>query len=273
MIDADGNIVPTGGLGELCIGGETLARGYLNRASLTAERFVPDPQGDGARLYRSGDLCRQRADGVFEFLGRLDQQVKLRGHRIELGEIEVALRRCAGVREAVVELRGEGDRRGLVGYVVGDADPADLRAQLQERLPDYMVPALLMPIPSLPLNANGKIDRKALPEPQFADRAEYEAPQGEIETAIAGVWADLLPAERIGRHDNFFELGGHSIALLRVQSGIQSKFAVELSLSTFFEQPTLAALSRTVSRQRARAMEKENAELGEMSSLLASLET
>ncbi|WP_313957399.1 amino acid adenylation domain-containing protein, partial [Paraburkholderia sp. BCC1885] len=166
VLDLDGNEAPVGGLGELCIGGATLARGYLKRPGLTAERFIPDPfEGNGGRLYRTGDLCRRQADGTIEFLGRLDQQVKLRGFRIELGEIEAALRSAPGVRDAAAELRGTEAGKRLVGYVVGEVDTAQVRAVLESKLPGYMVPSALMVLPALPLMPNGKLDRKALPEP------------------------------------------------------------------------------------------------------------
>jgi acyl-coenzyme A synthetase/AMP-(fatty) acid ligase len=169
VIDAFGDEAPVGGLGELCIGGPTVARGYLHRAGLTAERFVPDPYGEaGSRMYRSGDLCRMHEDGTVGFLGRLDQQVKLRGQRIELAEIEAVLRQCAGVREAAVIMTGTGEQQRLAGYVAGDGlDEAALREALAERLPGYMVPSVLMVLERLPWMPNGKLDRAALPAPQM----------------------------------------------------------------------------------------------------------
>ncbi|WP_143328303.1 amino acid adenylation domain-containing protein, partial [Caballeronia pedi] len=201
--------VPRGVAGELYLGGAGLARGYLGRAGLTAERFVADPFSDepGARLYRTGDLVRWRADGVLDYLGRLDHQVKLRGFRIELGEIEARLAQLDDVREAVVIAR-EGR---LIAYVSGDAsfDAQRAKAQLAQTLPDYMVPWRIVTLDTLPLNANGKVDRKALPAPSVqADEAQWEAPQGALETQLATIWSELLGVERIGRNDNFFELGG-----------------------------------------------------------------
>ncbi|MET0497202.1 MAG: amino acid adenylation domain-containing protein [Steroidobacteraceae bacterium] len=259
VIDADGNEVPIGGLGELCISGETLARGYLGRPALTAERFVPDPAGRGGRLYRSGDLCRQRADGVIEYLGRLDQQVKLRGHRIELGEVEVALRRCEGVGEAVVELRGEGDRRRLIGYVVGSAQPADIRSKLQESLPDYMVPSAIVSLEQLPLHVNGKVDRKALPEPEYVGTEKYEAPRGEVEELLAAIWSDLLSLPRLGRHDNFFEVGGDSILSLQIVART-AKAGWKITPRQMFERQTVAQLAVVAEALDDSAVARESAE-------------
>ena len=242
VMDADGNEAPAGGFGELCIAGETLARGYLGRPGLTAERFVADPAGGGGRLYRSGDSCRQRADGVVEFLGRLDQQIKLRGHRIELGEVEAALRRCPGVTEAVVDVRGEGERRRLVGYVTGTAQPTDLRALLQETLPDYMVPSAILMLETLPLNVNGKVDRKALPEPEYGGAQQYEAPQAGVEQILASIWRSLLSLERLGRHDNFFEVGGDSILSLQIVARAHSA-GWKITPRQMFERQTLAQLA------------------------------
>ena len=261
IIDADGNAVPVGGLGELCISGETLARGYLDRPGLTAERFVPDPAGGGGRIYRSGDLCRQRASGDVVYLGRLDSQVKLRGHRIELGEVEIALRRCEGVQEAVVELRGDGERRRLVGYVVGRAEPAALRTQLLEKLPDYMVPAQFAMLESLPLNANGKLDRAALPEPEYARSERYEAPEGEVEAVLACVWREVLGIERVGRHDNFFGLGGDSILSLQIVARARSA-GWKITPRQMFERQTVSQLSAVAEAIDASAVTREESARG-----------
>ncbi|WP_348652018.1 amino acid adenylation domain-containing protein [Rhizobium sp. 007] len=223
LLDGHGAPVPFGAVGELYIGGAGVARGYLNRPELTAERFIASPFVDGDRLYRTGDLGRYLPDGNLEFLGRNDDQVKIRGFRIEPGEIAARLCEHARVREAAVVARQDraGDKH-LVAYVVcgpeAGSDDDDggglagaLRAHLSGRLPDYMVPSAFVRLEALPLTANGKLDRKGLPAP--ADdayaRRSYEAPQGEIETALAGIWAELLGLERVGRHDHFFELGGH----------------------------------------------------------------
>jgi amino acid adenylation domain-containing protein len=215
--------VPVGVPGELYIGGVGVARGYHRRPALTAERFVPDPYGGaGGRLYRTGDAVRWRPDGTLEFLGRLDGQVKLRGQRIELGEIEAALRDLPGVREAVVLVREDtpGDRR-LVGYLVADpaSEPAAVRAALQRRLPEYMVPAAYVTVDALPVTANGKLDRSALPAParQAAGSASgSSAPTTEVERIIAGVWQEVLDLDAVGADDDFFDLGGHSLLAVQV---------------------------------------------------------
>ncbi|HEX6037441.1 amino acid adenylation domain-containing protein, partial [Longimicrobium sp.] len=213
VLDPARRPVPVGVPGELYVGGAGVARGYLNRPELTAERFVDDPFAPG-RLYRTGDRVRWLADGTLEYLGRLDEQVKIRGFRIELGEIEARLAEHPEVREAVVLAREDvpGEKR-LVAYVVGEAEADALRARLRQSLPEYMVPAAFVPLDALPLTANGKLDRKALPAPEgdaYA-RAGYEAPLGEVEAALAEIWGEVLGLERVGRWDHFFELGGHSL--------------------------------------------------------------
>ncbi len=260
VLDADANEMPIGGVGELCISGETLARGYLQRPALTAERFIADPAGGGRRLYRSGDLARRRVDGVIEFLGRLDQQIKLRGHRIELGEVEVALRHCEGVSEAVVEVRGEGERRRLIGYVVGVVQPADLRSTLQQILPDYMVPTKIVALDRLPLNVNGKVDRKALPEPEHVAGGTYEAPQGALEESLAAIWRELLSVERVDRHDNFFELGGDSIMSLRVVARV-GELGMTVALKQLFQHQTLSSLAAALGQQLPVSYQDRTAEM------------
>jgi amino acid adenylation domain-containing protein len=250
VLDAHGEPVPVGVAGELHIGGVQVARGYLNRPELTAERFVRDPfsSAAGARLYKTGDLGRWLPDGNIEYLGRNDFQVKIRGFRIELGEIEARLVACAGVREAVVLAREDqpGDKR-LVAYLLadGDIDQAALRAALQAELPEHMVPAAFVALPSFPLSPNGKLDRKALPAPDAAavTRREYEAPQGELETALAALWSELLGVERVGRHDHFFELGGHSLLAVQMLGRVQHAMGIEASLRNLFGQPQLAAFA------------------------------
>ncbi len=229
--------------GELYLGGAGLARGYLGRPDLTAERFVPDPFADepGARLYRTGDLARWRADGAIDYLGRIDHQVKIRGLRIELGEIESALTADASVREAVV-IAHEGK---LVGYVTGTTpDAAALRTSLAARLPDYMVPWRIVVLDTLPLNPNGKVDRRALPLPvaEADPGAHYEAPHEGIETEFASIWSTLLRGARIGRHDDFFELGGDSILALQIVARARQA-GYRLTARQIFEQPTVAELA------------------------------
>jgi amino acid adenylation domain-containing protein len=239
--------------GEICVGGAGLARGYLGRPELTAERFMPDPRGEaGARLYRSGDLARRLPGGDLEYLGRGDRQVKIRGFRIELGEIEATLAAHPDVREAVVLPREREDgHRSLVAWVVGGPqgapDAAGLRGFLAERLPDYMVPAVFVPLAALPLTGNGKLDRRALPDPEEA-RAEpgagvHVAPEGPEEEALAAIWAGVLGVERIGRDDNFFSLGGDSILSIRILAQARER-GFELDLQQIFEHPTVRQLAR-----------------------------
>ncbi|WP_049213020.1 non-ribosomal peptide synthetase, partial [Serratia marcescens] len=211
LLDERGQPVPLGAVGELYIGGVQVARGYLNRPELTAERFLSDPFAPGGRMYRTGDVARYLANGDIEYLGRNDQQVKIRGFRIECGEIEAALATHPAVREAVVDARAVGDDKRLVAWVVPAADVAEetlagaLRQHVSAALPDYMVPSAWVVVAALPLSPNGKLDRRALPEPQGAQsQVAYEAPQGEHETLLAAIWRELLNVERVGRHDNFF---------------------------------------------------------------------
>ncbi|HEX8244890.1 MAG TPA: condensation domain-containing protein, partial [Longimicrobium sp.] len=251
VLDARGEPVPVGAAGELYAGGAQVARGYLGRPALTAERFVPDPFGGqpGGRLYRTGDRVRWLPQGELEFLGRVDHQVKVRGFRIELGEIEARLREHPAVRESVVLVRHDapGDPR-LVAYVAADASAgADvLRAHVAATLPEYMVPAAYVRLDAFPLTPNGKVDRKALPAPEgdaFAARA-YEPPAGETEQALAEVWAEVLGVERVGRLDHFFELGGHSLLAVQVISRVRTVLGVEVELGELFTRPVLADFAR-----------------------------
>ena len=248
--------VPIGVTGELFIGGEGLARGYLGRAGLTAERFVACPFGaPGERMYRTGDLARWRTDGNLEFLGRADEQVKIRGFRIELGEIEARLCEHALVREAVVVAREDnpGEQR-LVAYVVlhEGVEASDLAHRLCTHLlnvlPEYMVPAAFMRLESLPLTPNGKRDRRSLPAPDGSALAQrgYEPPQGEVEVLIADLWSELLQVERVGRDDDFFELGGHSLLAVRLISCLQQRLSVELQTGIIFSHPRLSDLARVI---------------------------
>ena len=243
--------VPVGVPGELYIGGVGLARGYRGRPSLTAERFLPDPfGGDGGRLYRSGDLARYRPDGQLECLGRVDQQVKVRGYRIEPGEVEAGLRRHEAVQEAVVVAREDvpGDRR-LVAYVVAPEAPtaSELWAWLKDRLPEYMVPSAFVTLDALPLTPSGKVDRQALPAPEEAGQSpvgEYVPPRGPVEEALAVLWASVLGVEKVGAKDNFFLLGGHSLKATQLLSQVRDEFGIELPLRSLFEAPTVAGLAR-----------------------------
>ncbi len=244
--------VPAGVPGELCLGGAGLARGYLGRPDLTAERFVPDPFADpaGSRLYRTGDLMRW-ADGGLEFLGRIDRQVKVRGARVEPGEIEAALLALPGVREAVVTLRDDlPGGPGLAAYVVGDGVAAgELRRALRSRLPEAMVPAAFVALAALPLTSHGKLDRAALPAPEAeTGEGRPRPPLTALEEVVAGIWADVLslPVEAVGAQDGFFDLGGHSLVATRVTARLREAFGVELPLRTLFERPTLAATAEAL---------------------------
>ncbi|WP_060515017.1 non-ribosomal peptide synthetase [Pseudomonas sp. NBRC 111132] len=248
VLDQDLNPLPDGVAGELYIGGEGLARGYHQRAALTAERFVADPFAEGARLYRTGDRVRRRADGTLDFIGRLDNQLKIRGFRIEPGEIEARLRNLADVRDAVVVAREGATGKQLVGYVVSGSEntnPAQLREALRTELPDYMVPAQLVVLEAMPLTPNGKVDRKALPAPDFAAHRQHRAPRNEAELALAHIWQDVLGVESIGVDDNFFELGGDSLRVLKMLSKVRahSDLALDLKLRDVMAKPTIGELS------------------------------
>ncbi|MES2259417.1 MAG: amino acid adenylation domain-containing protein [Pseudomonadota bacterium] len=269
VLDAELNLLPRGQAGELYIGGEGLARGYLGRAGLTAERFIADPHGaEGGRLYRTGDLARWNADGQLEYLGRLDHQVKVRGFRIELGEIEAGLLAQDGVREAVVVARQDGGDTRLAAYVSAHpgvvVDAAQLRSALAGTLPSYMVPASVALLDSLPLNANGKIDRKALPAHTSASTLEspgavYAEPQGEAEQALALLWAEVLDVPRVGRHDNFFETGGHSLKAMELAAMLQQRHGWQVPVRSFFEWPVLGEFAQQVLVSQLSASEKLDA--------------
>lgn len=262
ILDRHLNRLPIGVAGELYIGGAGIVRGYLKRAELTAERFIPDPfQADGGRLYKTGDLARYRSDGALEFLGRIDHQVKIRGFRIELGEIEAQLLAHADVKEVVVLAREDqpGDKK-LVAYLVLSENVVDvhevvlnkLRAHLKQALPDYMIPGAFVVLREMPLSANGKLERNRLPAPDWNGQAalSYEAPQNPVEEALTQIWQQLLGIERIGRHGNFFELGGDSILSIQVVSRARQA-GIVITPKQLFERPTvfeLASVAETVSR-------------------------
>ncbi|MGH8368344.1 MAG: phosphopantetheine-binding protein, partial [Pseudomonas sp.] len=245
LLDARLQPVPLGVVGELFIAGVQVARGYLHRPELTAERFLKDPFNPG-RMYRTGDVGRYLPDGNIEYLGRNDDQVKIRGLRIELGEIQARLTEYPQVKEAAVLARDE----RLVAYYTGvPADIELLRAHLLARLPDFMVPAVFVHLDALPLSPNGKLDRKALPTPGVESLIvrEYEAPVGATEITLARLWAELLKVERVGRHDNFFELGGHSLLAVSLIGRLRQE-GMEADVRGLFEQPTLAGYAAITER-------------------------
>jgi amino acid adenylation domain-containing protein len=255
VLDAELQPVPVGVSGELMIGGAGLARGYLNQPALTAERFIADPFNEGARLYRTGDRARWRADGRLDFLGRGDTQVKLRGQRIELGEIEAALKAQPGVRDAAVRVREDvpGLPR-LVAYVAGHGLAApELKAALARRLPEAMVPAAFVVMAQMPRLPNGKLDRHALPAPERPAEAAAVGLRSATEHALAQIWREVLHVEHVGAQDHFFELGGHSLLATQVVSRLRAALRVELPLRAMFEHPTLQALAVEVDRHRAGA--------------------
>ena len=250
ILSGDKGLSPVGVSGEICIGGAGLARGYLNRAELTEEKFIKDPfsKKAGAKLYKTGDLGRWLPDGNIEYLGRMDDQVKIeREYRIELGEIESVLNGSGLVQQGVVLAKGDsGDNNRLIGYVVpqGTFDKQAMQNYLGTKLPEYMVPSLWVELESMPLTANGKIDKKALPDPELTDMVkEYVAPRNATEAKLAEIWQELLEVERIGINDDFFELGGHSLLGIRVVSSIRTGFGLELPINDLFDYPTIALLA------------------------------
>ncbi len=253
IFDADLALVPQGATGELYVGGAGLAQGYHERPGMTAERFVADPfASNGGRLYRTGDLVRQRADGLVEYLGRIDHQVKIRGFRIELGEIETRLLEHEAVREAVVLALDSPSGKQLVAYLVSDAEHGVLRealkTHLKAQLPDYMVPAHLIVLDSMPLTANGKLDRRALPEPDpEANRQHYVAPRNELEHTLAAIWAAVLNVQQVGLDDNFFELGGDSILSIQVVSRARQA-GIHFSPRDLFQHQTVQTLAAVATR-------------------------
>ena len=267
IVDRNMQLLPVGVPGELLIGGDGLARGYLGRPDLTAEKFITF---DGQRVYRSGDIAIWKTDGTLEVLGRIDHQVKLRGFRVELGEIEAALNEHPLVEQAVVHCRENrpGDKR-LVAYVTGDAPAADvLREHLRKTLPDYMIPSAFVVLERFPLTPNGKVNRNALPAPELLiEDAALELPQGDEETTIAALWSQILGREKVGRHESFFDLGGHSLLATQLIARLNAQYAVDIPLRVLFEAPTVARLTIKVSEARAANLEGEN-----LDELLAALE-
>ena len=261
VLDEHLQLVPAGVRGEMYVGGEGVARGYLNHAKLTAERFIPDlfSRRPGARLYRTGDLARRLPNDDIEYLGRLDHQIKIRGFRVELGEIETALKEHEGIQDAVVTLREDtpGDKR-LVAYVVPTdktmpARIGDFRKLLEKTLPEYMIPAAFVMIGALPLTTHGKIDTRQLPAPESSDTRlghHFVAPQTETENALSRIWREVLGSEGVGVEDNFFALGGDSISVLQVLSRAQ-KVGLQISLQQFFQHQTLRSLAQELDDGKA----------------------
>jgi amino acid adenylation domain-containing protein len=270
VVDGEGGLAAIGAVGELYIGGMGVARGYEGKAEQTAERFVPDGWSGrgGGRVYRTGDMVRYSEDGELEFVGRVDDQVKLRGHRIELAEIEATLKQQDEIGEAVVLLREDvpGDKR-LVAYVVPAAESVieigDLRESLKKKLPGYMVPSAFVILDALPLTANSKVDRQNLPAPeqsQQALEAAYVAPRTPVEELLAKVWAQVLNVERVSVHDDFFELGGHSLLATQIISQVREALQTEVPLSALFSSPTVAGLAVTIAQNQVEMESNEDME-------------
>jgi amino acid adenylation domain-containing protein len=252
LLDGNGAPAPLGVPGELHIGGVGLARGYMGRPQLTAEKFVPHPLASraGERLYRTGDLARHLPDGEIEYLGRLDHQVKIRGFRIELGEVDAVLVQHPAVREALTEVREEGGEKRLVSYVVPRGEGfrrEEVRSFLTVRLPEYMVPTLFATLDRMPLLPNGKVDRRALPAPEAPAPGTYVPPSNPVEEALVEIWKAALRVERIGRDDNFFELGGHSLLMLQVRRKLQERFRRDLSMVELFRYTTVGSMAQFLS--------------------------
>lgn len=274
VLDGQLELAPRGVVGELYVGGTGVGRGYAGRPELTAERFVPDPFGEpGDRLYRTGDLARWNDDGVIEYAGRADFQVKIRGQRIEPGEIESCLLACNGIRQAVVAAQQTPHGAQLVAYLVPDdglhLETESLRDRLSHELPAVMVPTHLVVLDRLPLNANGKLDRKALPQPELEVR-RYIAPEGELEETLAELWKDLLQVEQVGRHDHFFELGGHSLLATRLLSRIRERLGVSVPLAEAFEATTVAAMAAVIERLQGQTLDQDR--LDNLDALMSELE-
>jgi acyl-CoA synthetase (AMP-forming)/AMP-acid ligase II/acyl carrier protein len=253
ILDSHLRAVPIGVSGELHIGGVAIARGYHNRPEMTADKFIPNPYGEGGeRLYKTGDLARYREDGEIEFLGRIDNQVKVRGFRIELGEIEAVLSEHEKVKDVVVVVREEagGDKR-LVGYVVGEGEVGggELRRYLSERLPEYMVPNVIVVLEQTPLLPNGKVNRAALPAPEWGkstEQVEYVGPRTPVEETVVKIWKAVLNVERVSVEDDFFEIGGHSLLATQVITRINHAFNLSMPLRKLFEKTSIAEIALAI---------------------------
>jgi acyl-coenzyme A synthetase/AMP-(fatty) acid ligase/acyl carrier protein len=277
LLDAHMQPVPIGVRGELHIGGDGLARGYLDRPDFTAEKYIPNAFSavPGARLYRTGDLARHLPDGNIEFLGRIDHQVKIRGFRIELGEIEAVLGRHPGVHEAVVAVQKDASNEPrLVAYVVpkpgSPPEFSEVRSFLKSMLPDYMIPSASVMLSALPLTPNGKVDRSALPAPDQSRpdlKESFIAPRTPAEEGIARIWSEVLKLAQVGVHDNFFDLGGHSLLATQVISRMREAFQIDLPLRDLFENPTVALVAIRIAQLQAK-----DATLDEMTAILNDLD-
>jgi acyl-coenzyme A synthetase/AMP-(fatty) acid ligase len=258
ILDSDGQPIPVGVSGELYIGGHGVARGYWKNPVLTDARFIPDPFDPtlGRKMYRTGDLARYRRDGQIQLLGRTDHQVKLRGYRIELGEIEAVIKRHPDVLQTVVILHGEGASQQLIAYIKPmnvDADLDGLRSWLQDRLPEYMVPAAFIKLAEIPLTPNGKVDRKQLMLRQGVTRPPSTVtitPRNELEERLVAIWSEILDVDRVGIRDNFFDLGGHSLLLIRVHARIKRDLKVDISVVDLFRYPTVESIASWLDRRR-----------------------
>jgi amino acid adenylation domain-containing protein len=257
ILDPEGQPVPVGVPGELYIAGAGVARGYWRRPELTETRFLPDPFDPvpGRRMYRTGDLARYRRGGQIQLIGRTDHQIKVRGHRIELGEIEVVIERHPEVRQAVVDLQGEGNGQRLIAYIKHSGETMDtgnLRAWLQEKLPDYMVPSLFIVLEEIPLTPNGKVDRKQLPKPKASARetsTQIVSPRNRLEEQLVQIWSEILGVDRVGVRDNFFDLGGHSLLLIRVHARLRQELDSSVAVIDLFRYPTIESMASWLNRR------------------------
>jgi acyl carrier protein len=275
VLDRHRNPVPIGIEGDLYLGGDGLARGYLNDAEMTAEKFLDDPfdTRPAARMYHTGDRVRWLADGKLEFLGRRDQQVKIRGFRVELGELEAALSEHPALHMAVALAVGDGIQKRLIAYVTPAAGApmlSEVQQFLRRRLPDYMLPAAVVALDELPLTPQGKVDRATLAKLQVDPEAvaPYEPPESDVEVRLAEIWAEALGADRVGRHDNFFALGGHSLIATQIVSRVEDAFGAPLPIGVLFEEGTIAAMAKILDDDpqtaRAAAAAKLRAQIDRM---------
>ncbi len=271
IMDKNNKLLPIGVPGELCVGGDGVARGYLNREELTSEKFILNPYVEGERIYKTGDLARWLPDGNLEFLGRIDHQVKIRGYRIELGEIEKQLIKHFAVKEAVViDRKSDKSEKYLCGYIVSEDDIStqEIKEELKKELPDYMIPTYIMQLEKLPLTPNGKIDKKALPEPNLSSiENEYVAPRNEIEITISRIWYEVLGIEKVGVKDNFFELGGHSLKATSLVSKIHREYDMDISISTIFDKPSIEQLAEYIQEYKKSSQKNDIASYYEIESV------